>query len=245
MRKSLMILIAAAVLLAGCGGGGGSSSSGGTQTGPAATTGAPSPAQFADRVDNPWIPLLPGMKWVYRGVKDGEPSRDVVTVPGDTKIIQGVKCTVVKDMLYINGKLEERTTDWYAQDKSGTVWYFGEDTAELKPNGEVKSTEGSWLSGRDGAEAGIFMPADPQVGQTARQEYLKGQAEDHFQVLSLSASVKTPGAASMQALLTKEWTPLEPDVIDHKFYVRGIGVVKEQTVKGATERNTLVAFRRP
>jgi hypothetical protein len=240
MRKSLMILIAVAVPLAGCGHG--ASSSGGTQTVPGATTGAPRPAQFADRIDNPWFPLLPGMKWIYRGIKDGEPSRDVVTVPGDTKTIQGVKCTVVKDMLYINGQLEERTTDWYAQDKSGTVWYFGEDTAELKPNGAVKSTGGSWLSGRDGAEAGIFMPASPKVGQTARQEYFKGQAEDHFEVLSLPASVKTPGASSMQALLTKEWTPLEPDVIDHKIYVRGIGVVKEITVKGPLEKNILIQF---
>lgn len=241
MRKTLMILIAGA-LLAGCGGGGGSSSSQGAQTAPATTTGPPPSGQFADRVDNPWNPLLPGMKWVYRGIKDGEPSRDVVTVPGDTKMIQGVKCTVVKDMLYINGRLEERTTDWYAQDKSGRVWYFGEDTAELKANGEVKSTEGTWLAGRDGAEAGIFMPADPQVGQTARQEYFKGQAEDHFQVLSLNASVKTPAVSSQHALLTKEWTPLEPDVIDHKLYVRGIGVVKEETAKGAVERNILVQF---
>ena len=244
MRKSLMILIAAAVLLAGCGHGGGASSSDGTQTAPLATTGAPSPSQFADRVDNPWFPLLPGMKWEFRGIKDGEPSHEFVSVSGDTKVIQGVRCTVVVDKLYVKGRLHETTLDWYAQDKSGTVWYFGEDTAELNAKGKVVSREGTWLSGKDGAEAGIFMPADPQVGQTARQEYLKGHAEDHFEVLNLSATVKTPAVSSEQAILIKEWTPLEPDVIDHKFYVRGIGVVKEQAVKGATERNILVAFHR-
>ena len=88
------------------------------------------------------------------------------------------------------------------------------------------------------------MPAHPRVGQTFRQEYLKGHAEDHFAVVSLSASVRAPGASSSHALLTKEWTPLEPDVIDHKLYVKGIGVVKEQTVRGGNERNILTSFRR-
>jgi ABC-type glycerol-3-phosphate transport system substrate-binding protein len=99
MRKTLMILIAGAALVAGCGSGGGSSGSQGTQTVTGADGGTPSPSQFAERIDNPWLPFLPGMKWVYRGIKDGEPSRDVVTVPSETRAIQGVKCTVVKDML--------------------------------------------------------------------------------------------------------------------------------------------------
>src|SRR5207244_360683 len=120
--------------------------------------------------------------------------------------------------------LEERTSDWYAQDEQGNVWYFGEDTAELTPSGKVKNTEGSWEAGKDGAVAGIFMPASPAVGQSGLQEYYKGQAEDHFQVLSLTAPVHTPGASG-NALLTKEWTPLEPNVLDHKYYVRGIGNV--------------------
>jgi hypothetical protein len=169
----------------------------------------------------------------------------VVTVTRKTKTIQGVRCTVVHDDLFVEGRLAERTSDWYAQDRDGNVWYFGESTAELDEAGKVTSTEGSWQAGSDGAKAGIFMPARPEVGKSFRQEYYKGQAEDHFQVLSLGASVRVPFVASKQALLTKEWTPLEPGVIDHKYYVRGIGTVKEQTIKGGDERNLLVSLRRP
>ncbi len=217
----------------------GSTDAGGTT--PVATP-APNPANFDGHVvDNEWFPLIPGMTWRYRGVKDEEPSREFMIATSKTQMIQGVPCTVVNDRLYLSGTLEERTLDYYAQDKDGNVWYFGEDTAELKPNGEVKSTEGTWRAGRDGAVAGIFMPADPQVGQSFRQEYYKGQAEDHFRILSLNEHVKTPAATSDQAILTMEWTPLEPNVVDHKYYVRGIGTVLEQTAKGPTERNTLVA----
>jgi hypothetical protein len=196
---------------------------------------------FSARVDNPWFPLKPGTRYVYRGIKDGEPSRDVVTVTHRTKTIQGAKCVVVEDRLYVRGRLHERTTDWYSQDRKGNVWYFGEATAELDRKGHVTSTEGTWQAGRDGAKAGIYMPAQPRVGQSGRQEYYRGHAEDHFQVVSLRAKASAPYITTKKALLTKEWTPLEPGVIDHKYYVRGIGTVLERTVKGGTERNALVS----
>jgi hypothetical protein len=204
----------------------------------------PNPSAFTARVTNPWYTLKPGTTYVYRGVKDAQPSRDVVVVTHATKRIQGVACVVVQDRLYLRGRLRERTTDWYTQDRHGNVWYFGEDTAELDRSGRVTSTEGSWQAGRNGARAGVFMPPRPKVGESGRQEYYKGHAEDHFQVLSLRASVKVAYTASRHALLTKEWTPLEPGTIDHKFYVRGIGLVLEQTVKGGDERNALVSVRR-
>jgi hypothetical protein len=210
---------------------------------PAAPHHPPGPADFAARVDNPWFPLRPGSTYTYRGVKDGQASRDVVTVTAAVKTIQGVRCTVVRDRLFLRGRLHERTEDWYAQDKTGNVWYFGEATAELSRSGRVVSTEGSWQSGVDGARAGIFMPAHPHRGQTGRQEYYKGHAEDHFRVLSLTASAVTPAVSSRHALLTREWTPLEPGVIDHKLYVKGIGMVLEQTVKGGDELNSLVSRR--
>jgi transglycosylase-like protein with SLT domain len=197
--------------------------------------------RFGARVDNPWFPLRPGTTYVYRGVKDGQPSRDVVTVTQRTRAIAGARCRAVRDRLYLRGRLEERTTDWYAQDRRGNVWYFGEATAELDRRGHVTSREGSWLAGRNGARAGIYMPAHPRVGQSGRQEFYEGHAEDHFQVLSLRASVRVPYTSSKRALLTKEWTPLEPGVVDHKLYVRGIGTVLEQTVKGGSERNELVS----
>jgi hypothetical protein len=209
----------------------------------AAQAPASQPRTFVRQIDNPWLPFKPRTVWVYRGVKDGKPSRDVVRVTTATRVIAGVRCTAVSDRLYLKGKLAERTTDWYAQDSRGHVWYYGEATAELDVSGRVKNTEGSWRAGVDGAKPGIVMPAHPRVGQSFRQEYLKGEAEDHFQVLSLSASLRVPYVASKHALLTKEWTPLEPDVLDHKVYVRGIGMVKEQTVKGGDERAVLVSLR--
>jgi hypothetical protein len=228
MRRLIAITFLAA-LVAGCGGSGHSQ---------------PTPARFSARVTNPWYPLLPGSTWVYRGIKDGESSREVMTVTRRTKTIQGAPCVVVSDLLYLRGRLEERTEDYYTQDAKGRVWYFGEKTAELDRQGHVKNTSGSWLAGVNGAKPGIFMFTDPHPGQSARQEYYKGEAEDHFQVLKLDASIRVPFVKTKHALLTKEWTPLESGVIDHKYYVRGVGTVLERTAKGPLERNELISFRR-
>lgn len=212
----------------------------------AGTGGAPSmpPASsFSARVDNPWFPLLRGTRWVYTGVKDGKRTRDVVKVTPRTKTIEGVPCVAVSDRLYMRGRLEERTTDWYSQDSRGNVWYFGENTAELDAHGHVTSTEGTWEAGVNGAKAGIYIPGHPRVGQTGLQEFLKGHAEDHFEVIGLFDTVAPRGPAN--TLLTKEWTPLEPNVIDHKMYVHGIGTVLEQSQRGPNERNELVSVTRP
>ncbi len=191
------------------------------------------PTRFATEVDNPWFPLKPGTTYVYRGHKDGKPSREVLAVTHLTKTIQGIRATVLHDNLYLGGKLEERTTDWYAQDTDGNVWYLGEATAELDRKGRVTSREGSWQAGVDGAEAGIYMPAHPKVGESFSQEFYKGHAEDHFKVVSLHAGVRVPYSSSKEALQTKEWTPLEPGLIDFKYYVRGIGTVKERAADGS------------
>ena len=233
MRRAAPLIAALAVALAaGCG-------STQTKSAPPAKR-----AGFTANVTNPWFPLRPGSVYRYRGIKDGEPSREVMTVTHQTKTIDGAACVVVSDLLYIRGKLEERTSDYYTQDAKGNVWYFGEQTAELDANGKVKSTSGTWTAGVDGAKPGIFMFAHPSPGRSARQEYLQGEAEDHFQVLSMTVSAAVPFKSFRGAMLTKEWTPLEPGVIDHKYYVRGIGTVLEQTVKGGDERNELVAFTR-
>ena len=199
---------------------------------------------FSPNITNSWFPLQMGSVYRYRGVKDSEPSREVMTVTHRTRTIDGARCVVVSDLLYLKGKLEERTRDYYTQDRDGNVWYFGEDTAELDDHGQVTSREGTWHAGVDGAKAGIFMFAEPRSGRSARQEYLKGEAEDHFEVVSLDQAVTVPYRTFRHTMLTKEWTPLEPGVLDHKFYARGIGTVLEQTVKGGDERNELVSFSR-
>ncbi len=242
VKKRTLALLVASLTLVVVGDFAGALADGSTRDSFAAAR--PNPSDFSANVTNPWYPLKPGTTYVYRGVKGGKALRDVLTVTHQTKKIEGVPCVVLDDRVYLNGHLGERTTDWYTQDKQGNVWYFGESTAELDAQGHVTSTAGTWMAGLHGARPGIYMFANPKPGQTARQEFYKGQAEDHFQVVSLKATVKVPYISSKQALLTKEWTPLEPGVIDHKLYVRGIGTVLEQTVKGGTERAELISVTR-
>jgi hypothetical protein len=209
---------------------------------------APAPGAdrgFTARVTNPYYPLLPGMRWEYRGVKDGRPLRDVVLVTKRIERIGGVPCAVVIDRAYVDGRLAESTIDWFAQDGAGTVWYFGEATEEVDRQGRVTSREGSWRAGTNGARQGVFMPARPHVGQSFAQEHYPGHAEDHFKVVSGTATIAVPfGTFRDGALRTEEWTPLEPGVRDAKWYVKGIGQVKEATLKGGDERAELVSFRR-
>src|SRR5689334_14330756 len=153
-------------------------------------------ARTSSLITNPWFPLARGSVYVYDGQKDGKPARDVMTVTPRVKTITGIRAAVVHDRLFLDGRLAERTTDWYAQDRRGTVWYLGEKTAELNSRGSVTSTEGSFMNGRDGARGGIFMPAHPAVGRTFQQEASKGQAEDRFRILDLTASITTPAVSS-------------------------------------------------
>ncbi len=190
----------------------------------------PKPSSFTARVDNLWFPLRPGSSYVYRGVKEGHAARDVLRVTRSTETVDGVTCVVVAHHLYLDGRLSDASTAWYAQDSHGNVWYFGET--------------GSFKAGVDGAKPGISMPAHPRVGEMGQLGFYKGRAEDHFQVLSVHATVKVPYTSSRQTLLIKEWSPLEPGLVDHKFYVRGIGTVLEQNASGSNERLELVSFRR-
>jgi hypothetical protein len=205
----------------------------------AAIAGASTPpkidrSDFVRRVDNPWFPLQPGTTYVYRGVKDGKRAKDVFVVTHKTKRIQGVTTTVVHDRLYLNGRLAERTTDWYAQNRRGDVVYFGEATRALDKHGRLTDTEGSWKAGVDGARAGIFMPAQPKAGQAFQQEFYEGHAEDRFRITRKDGPF----------IRTREWTPLEPSVVDAKYYVRGVGTVREKSVKGGDEHLDLVSVKR-
>ena len=202
------------------------------------------PSDFVGRVDNPWFPLKPGSRWFYRGVEGKTHEGNRVHVKHRRKTILGVQTTIVHDVVLKHGKPREVTDDWYAQDRRGNVWYFGENTKELDRHGHVISREGSFQAGKNGARPGVLFPGHPKRGQTARQEYFKGHAEDHFKILDVSARVKSPYVSSRHAVRTKEWTPLEPGIVENKYYVRGVGPVKAKTVKGPRERSMLVHFRR-
>jgi hypothetical protein len=198
------------------------------------------PRSFTPHVTNPWFPLVVGRTMVYTGVKDGKRALNVVVVTRHVKRIDGVLTRVIEDRLYLNGVLEERTRDYYSQDRCGNVWYFGEDTATLDVRGKVTSTEGSFHAGVHGAQPGVFMQGRPQVRRWFRQEWYAGQAEDRFKVLQWRASVTVPYGTFRNALRTEERTALEPDVVDNKYYVRGVGEVYEGAVRGPQERLRLV-----
>jgi hypothetical protein len=202
------------------------------------------PSDFVGRVDNPFFPLKPGSTWRYRGRDDHGRFADRMHVRHKTKTILGVKTTTVHDVVLRDGKQREVTNDWYAQDRQRNVWYFGENTKELDRHGHVKTREGSFQAGKDGAKVGVLFPGHPKVGQTARQEFFKGHAEDHFKVLDVDARARTPRGITHHAVRTKEWTPLEPDILDNKYYARGFGTVVEKTIKGGLERLHLVRFHR-
>jgi hypothetical protein len=206
----------------------------------AAASGQIEPADFTSTVDNARFPLVPGTVFTYRGTKDGHKAVEIVTVTGETKILAGVTCVVIEDKVSLAGVPAERLLGYYAQDRGGNVWYFGEDDEELD-NGQVVSTEGSWHAGVDKAPPALFMEASPTVGKSFAHDYTKSD----FAVLSLADKVTVPFGAFTDALVTKEWSPVEPDVETHKFYVGGVGLVRDVAVKGPTEEFVLVKVERP
>ena len=238
LAPGFCVMMALVVLAAGCGASSGSS---GGSRGKARATYSPKivSADFSTRIDNKYFPLKPRTTFVYRGKTADAKESDIMKVTPDTRNIMDVKCVVVDDRVFEDGKLTEKTYDWYAQDDKGNVWYFGENSKEYE-NGKVKSTGGSWEAGKDGAEPGIIMPADPKVGKTYRQEYYKGEAEDMARALKLDGSVEVPYGSFDNVLVTDEWTPIEKNVAEHKFYAPGVGNVKEVATKGPQETLTLV-----
>jgi hypothetical protein len=240
-------------LTTACNGGGADSSSqpaGGTSSGAAASS-LPQgsepfkvdPSQFTTRIDHPYWPMRPGSRWIFRETDaHGSVSRVVVTVTDKTKAIMGIEARVVHDLVTEGGDVKEDTFDWYAQDADGNLWYLGEDTTEYE-NGKPKTKEGSWEAGVDGALPGIILPAHPRVGLTYREEYFKGHAEDGAQILSVDAFSKVPYGTFDHDLQTRNFSGIEPDVIEEKIYARGVGVVLEITVSGGSDRTELVSYQ--
>lgn len=203
------------------------------------------PAAFSVTISNPYWPMEAGDRWVYRETDDdGRELRVEVTVLDQTSTVAlGVEARVVHDLVTEDGATVEDTFDLYAQDVKGNLWYFGEDTKEYE-NGEVVSTAGSWEAGIDGALPGILVPAQPHPGAAYRQEYLAGEAEDAAVVLSVSEKAETPAGAYSDVMLTRETTPLEPDVSELKLYAPGVGPVSTVQISGGTSREVLVETTR-
>jgi len=194
---------------------------------------------------NPWFPLVVGNAWVYEG---GDESIEV-TVTGDTKLIDGVTCIVVVDIVTEDDTVIEITNDWYAQDLDGNVWYCGEIAenyeafdGDATDGPELVDIDGSWKAGRDRAEPGILLPFEPVAGSVFRQEFAQTDAEDAIEILAIDATETAPGGScSGTCLQTRDFTPLEPDASEHKFYAPGIGLIVElDPVSG--DRVELISF---
>jgi hypothetical protein len=202
------------------------------------------PSSFVDKVDNPYFPLEPGTVFRLVGETENGIERERIQVTRKTKEVLGVTTTVVKDVVRVNGRLAEYTFDWYAQDADGNVWYFGEDTAEYE-DGKVVSRGGSWEAGADGAHPGIIMEADPQITDSCRQEYYKGEAEDMYLVVGTGKTKKVPAGKFKGAVKTLEWTKLEPNIVVQKFHAPGVGLIAERALSGPKEAVRLIDVDRP
>ena len=206
-----------------------------------------SPGDFVDPLDigtyvhpNPYFPLIPGTTWRYESEfldEEGDLVTETISVEvrRETKLIEGVTCIVVNDVVEEDGVIIEDTDDWYAQDLDSNVWYCGEIAlnfesfeGDVPEDPELVDIEGSWKGFRDGAKPGIIMQGTPTVGQVYRQEIALGNAEDAAEVISTSGSASVPFVSCVKScVVTREFTAIEPDVNDNKYYAPGIGPILE------------------
>ncbi len=201
------------------------------------------PLDFTDKIDNPYFSLTPGTTFSYQGETDEGTEVIKVMVTDQTKRVMGVTTLVVWDRVWLDDELIEETYDWYAQDQEGNVWYFGEDSKEYK-NGKVVSTEGSWEGGVDGAMPGIIMKNKLIVGDSYRQEYYQGEAEDWAEIVSLNEKVVVPYGSFENCIKTKDWSALEPDAIEYKYYSPSVKYVVLETNADNTERVELMNIKK-
>ena len=206
----------------------------------------PDPRDFTTTIDNRYWPMRPGMRWTYRESDvEGSEQKVVVTVTDAKKrVAAAIEARVIRDTVTEHGRVIEDTFDWYAQDRHGSLWYLGEDTAEFE-NGRLTSTKGSWEAGVGGAQAGVMIPAQPRDGMRYREEYYRGEAQDNGEVLSTTEKVESPAGRFGDALLIRDSTPLEPSLIEYKLYASGVGPVLSIGVSGGPgSREELVSFGR-
>jgi len=206
-----------------------------------ASRAAVDPADFTSPRLNAYFPLRPGLVTRLRGSDDGEHFRERVHITHLTKVIQGVRTRVVFDVVHRrDGSLAEKTTDWYAGDNAGNVWYFGENTATYDESGRLESREGTWMAGRHGAVAGTVMPASPRPTDAFRQEFWRGHAEDQAWIVNRSGRTTVPAGTYSRLVRSFEWSRLEPGVLSQKYYAPGA----ERDVSGGNEKFALVSVRR-
>jgi hypothetical protein len=191
------------------------------------------PDAFSPVVTNPLFPLASIRQEVLEG-EELDPESDellavrieMVVLP-ETKTITGIEATVVEVREYENGELAERTLDYYAQHEDGTVYYLGEDV-DMYEDGELVGHEGAWLAGDGKNQAGIYMPAHLEVGQTFEQERAPGVAEDRSTVTAVGETVETRAGTYRNCIVAEDFDPLSGGK-GKKFYCPGVGIAREES----------------
>ncbi|MDA1261097.1 MAG: hypothetical protein O3A20_10825, partial [Planctomycetota bacterium] len=200
------------------------------------------PNEFSSTVTNTYMPLIVGRILTYKKVVGTDVEEIVVTTEPGSKNVNGIDCAIVRDTVTLNGVFLEDTYDWFAQRNDGNVWYLGEISMNFDEDGFVEDIEGSWRYGKDGAQPGIVMMANPQVGDAYRQEYWIGEAEDVGRVIAVGVSVTVPAGTYHNCIVTQDWVPLEPDGIEHKYFAPGVGLVLELDPDSG-ERTALISIQ--
>jgi hypothetical protein len=187
------------------------------------------PADFQATVDNPLFPLVPGTITIHEGEEGTEETTAIrveSTVLTETETVAGVEVTVVEVREFEDGELVESTLDYYAQHKDGTVYYMGERVDDYE-DGQLVGHSGQWLAGEGENQPGIFMPADPQVGDEFEQERAPGVAEDRSTIVAVGESVTVPAGAFENCIKTEDFAPLD-NATEFKFYCPDVGLVREE-----------------
>jgi len=204
------------------------------------------PEDFTLEIDNKYWPMKPGNRWIFEETNTkGDRERVVTEVTNRTKMTAaGIQARVIRDKAHEDGKPVEITDDWYAQDKDGNLWYFGEAVSNYE-NGKLADHDGSWEAGKGGAQPGIAMPADPKPGLYYRQEYSKGVAEDHGAIVTVGKEkVQVPfGFFNEGVLMTRDTAPIEPKVQEFKFYAPNVGPIMSVHTDGDGGRAELISYR--
>ncbi|MDH4057686.1 MAG: hypothetical protein OEU76_02925 [Cyclobacteriaceae bacterium] len=200
-----------------------------------------SPENFVNKVTNKFFPLSVGSTYTYVGESAGGIERIEIEILSDTRVVMGITCTIVRDKVYKNDVLIEDTFDWYAQDKDGNVWYFGEDVDNYI-DGVVDNHYGSWEAGVGGAEPGIIMLANPVLNLKYRQEHHVGQAEDQGEVVEKNVALTVIAGSFTGCLKIKETNPLDPDFLEYKYFAPGIGNIKVEKIDTPVETEELESY---
>jgi hypothetical protein len=190
------------------------------------------PAEFTTNITNPYFNLPTGKIFTYEAKTQEGTEKIQIEILDETKVAMGVKTIVYWDRVWLDGALIENTKDYLAQDKEGNVWYFGEDVDNYE-EGKLINHEGSWIAGINEAKPGIWIKAKHKVGDSYKQEYLAGEAEDMRDVVAVGITVKTKLAKYTDCIKFYDWTPLKPESKEHKYYCKEVGgmVLEENLVK--------------